>query len=202
MFYLKSRNSQATFFHKKRIFSVCLLIPPPYWVHMICTLRAHEAYFYNYLIRNGTCFVTGWGWCITYFGGQREAIHKKKRTFTIASNYRAWASIRSREIKNILMGELGLLTCGYLFLIHYSFDLMHIRDSGLVVWFSLWVREAPGSIPGCPRTIFFFAKFGHKAIYTKLALIYRLNKIDKVTAPFLQSQMESKQSETFHLDSS
>ena len=25
-----------------------------------------------------------------------------------------------------------------------------LRDSGLVVWFSLRVREVPGSIPGCP----------------------------------------------------
>ena len=26
----------------------------------------------------------------------------------------------------------------------------YLRDSGLVVWFSFWVREVPGSIPGCP----------------------------------------------------
>ena len=31
-----------------------------------------------------------------------------------------------------------------------------MRDSGLVVWFSLWVREVPGSIPGCPRLTFNF----------------------------------------------
>ena len=30
------------------------------------------------------------------------------------------------------------------------------RDSGLVVWFSLWVREVPGSIPGCPRLTYNF----------------------------------------------
>ena len=31
-----------------------------------------------------------------------------------------------------------------------------MRDSGLVVWFSLRVREVPGSIPGCPRLTFNF----------------------------------------------
>jgi len=31
-----------------------------------------------------------------------------------------------------------------------------VGDSGLEVRISLWVREAPGSRPGCPR----FAKFG------------------------------------------
>ena len=31
-----------------------------------------------------------------------------------------------------------------------------LRDSGLVVWFSLWVREVPGSIPGCPRLTLHF----------------------------------------------
>ena len=31
-----------------------------------------------------------------------------------------------------------------------------LRDSGLVVWFSLWVQEVPGSIPGCPRLTLYF----------------------------------------------
>ena len=31
-----------------------------------------------------------------------------------------------------------------------------LRDSGLVVRVSLWVREVPGSIPGCPLSLLIF----------------------------------------------
>ena len=32
---------------------------------------------------------------------------------------------------------------------------LYKRPDGLVVWFSLWVREVPGSIPGQAHLIFF-----------------------------------------------
>ena len=36
----------------------------------------------------------------------------------------------------------------------FSQDVTKIGDVGLVVWFSLWVREVPGSTPGRPRQFF------------------------------------------------
>ena len=73
-----------------------------------------------------------------------------------------WFSLRVREVPGSIPG------CP---LFPYSFKVMFqetswifpscrvtkrnfwhcLWESGLVVWFSLWVQEVPGSIPGCPR---------------------------------------------------
>ena len=44
------------------------------------------------------------------------------------------------------------------------------RDSGFLVWFSLWVREVPGSVPGCPLQTFFFKKQPHLLRSTKYGM--------------------------------
>ena len=78
------------------------------------------------------------------------------------SGLKVWFSLRVREVPGSIPG------CP---LSPYSFKVMFqetswifsscrvrkrnflhcLRDSGLVVWFSLWVGEVPGSIPGCPH---------------------------------------------------
>ena len=78
-----------------------------------------------------------------------------------------WFSLRVREVPGSIPG------CP---LFPYSFNVMFqetswifsscrvtkrnfwhcLRDSGLVVWFSLWVREVPGSIPGRPCLTLYF----------------------------------------------
>ena len=49
-----------------------------------------------------------------------------------------------------------------------------LRDSGLVVWFSLRVREVPGSIPGCP-----FFRYNFKIMFQETSWIFSICRATK-----------------------
>ena len=71
-----------------------------------------------------------------------------------------WSSLRVREVPGSTPGcPLFLFNFNAMFQeTSWTFSSFRatkkfrhcLRDSGLVVWFSLRVREVPGSIPGCP----------------------------------------------------
>ena len=72
-----------------------------------------------------------------------------------------WFSLRVREVPGSIPG-CPLFPCNFKIMFQETSwifpscrvtkkNFRHcLRDSGLVVWFSLRVREVPGSIPGCP----------------------------------------------------